>query len=64
MAIRIIKLLELNTIVKSCQAIFLEGSAGHTVVQSRSLDFVNEYLGIDHTIKHQSHFGTGSVGKA
>ena len=40
MAIKIFKLLELRTVVKRCDAIFLEGSTGHTVVQSRALALV------------------------
>ena len=63
-----------QTVVKSCHAIFLEGSPGHIVVQSRALALVrglklhktllvslcpfNEYLGIDIITKRHLHFGT------
>ena len=71
MAIAILKLVDLRT---DSHAIFLEGSTGHTVVQSRALALVgglklhmtprttarkfNDYLGIDMIIKYQLHFRT------
>ena len=33
-------LIDVQTVVKSCNAIFLEGSTGQTVVQSRALALV------------------------
>ena len=35
-------LIYVQTVVKSCNAIFLEGSRGHTVVQSSALALVRE----------------------
>ena len=41
MAIKILKLLELRTELKSSHAIFLEGSTGRTTVQFRALALVS-----------------------